>query len=116
MDRIKKYKKIVKETIQKHVHLPSPTFPNLQDIFVVDAEGKHFMMLTIGWYKDQYRHSTIYHVEVKDNGKIWVHELRTDVEFDKELIEKGIPEEDIIGGMIEPYTLTEPEKSQMVNG
>lgn len=115
MDRIKQYKKIVKETIQAHVHLPSPTFPNLQDIFIVDAEERHFMMITVGWHKDQYRHSTIYHVEVKDDGKIWVHELRTDVEFDKELIEKGIPEKDIVGGMIEPYTLSQTEKLQLVS-
>lgn len=107
MDRIKKYKKIVKETLEEHILLPSPDFPNLQHLLVIDSKEEHFMLFRIGWDRGRYHHLTIYHLEVKNNGKIWVHQLNTDVEIDLELIEKGVEKDDIIGGMIAPYTLAE---------
>lgn len=110
MDQLKKYKKLVKETLEEHVHPSSRDFPNLQDFLIIDANEQHFIVFTIGWDRGRYHHLTVYHLEVKDNGKIWIHQLNSDVEIDVELIEKGVDKADIIGGMMEPYTLAEAEE------
>lgn len=110
MDKLTQYKKIVEEVLQNHVHLPTRDFPNVKDILVIDKDKKHFLQISMGWDREQYAHDTIYHLEVKDNGKIWIHELNTDVEVREELIEKGVAAEDIIRGMIAPYTLEEADE------
>lgn len=107
MDKLKKYSQLVKETLEEHIGFPSRDYPNLQDMLVVDATQQHFIFLSIGWHKNEYVHDTVYHLEVKSNGKIWIHQLNTDVEIDVELIAKGVDKADIIGGMVAPYTLAE---------
>lgn len=114
MDRIKKYKNIIKETFEAHKGLPSRTFPNLQDMVVIDAEEKHFIFFTVGWDRGQYHHSTVYHLEVKGSGKIWVHALNADDRLEEDLLEKGIAKEDIIGGMLTPYVLEQSAEGKKV--
>lgn len=119
MDRIKKYQKLVKETLSEHILLPSPDFPNLQHQLIIDAPQQHFMLFRIGWDRGQYHHLTVYHLEIKSDGKIWIHQLNSNVAIDVELIEKGIAGTDIVAGMIEPYTLAQAnegvEKEQSVD-
>lgn len=110
MDKLKKYKKIVEKVLQEQVQLPTKDFPNTQDLLIIDAKKEHFLQVTMGWDRGTYEHFMAYHVEVKADGKVWIHELRTDVEIDKMLIEKGVDKQDIVGGMIEPYVLGSMEE------
>lgn len=66
----------------------------------MDAAQQHFIFVSIGWHKEEYVHDTVYHLEVKKEGKIWVHQLNTDVEIDLELIEKEVDKADIVGGWL----------------
>lgn len=43
-----------------------------------------------------------------------MHELRTDVEIDVELMAKGIAKEDLIAGMVESYTLEKHKEIQNI--
>jgi len=54
----------------------------------------------------KYIHQVAFHIEVKPNGQVWIHENRTDVLIDEELIEQGIVAQDIIPGMLEDYSKT----------
>jgi hypothetical protein len=58
----------------------------------------------IGWYEDRHVHYKVFHFEIKGN-KVWVHENRTDVNIDEELVEAGIALKDIVSGLDHP-TLT----------
>jgi hypothetical protein len=49
-------------------------------------------------------HYTVFHFEIKGN-KVWVHENRTDVNIDEELVDAGIALKDIVSGLDHP-TLT----------
>ena len=102
MDRLAKYKKIVRETLTKHLGFPTRDFPNLQDILVVDAQEKHFLFLTVGWEKDEYVHDTVYHFEVRENGEVWIHQCNSTAEIDRELVEGGVAETDLKVGMLDP--------------
>ncbi|WP_421794621.1 XisI protein [Haliscomenobacter sp.] len=68
---------------------------------IVDSNGGHYQLLNLGWRKDDYQFYVIFHLELKD-GKVWLQENRTAVLIAKELVERGIPKEDIVLGLQEP--------------
>lgn len=107
MDKIIKYQKIIEKVLNNHVLLPSSQFPDIQDLLLIDRDKWHFIQLTVGWNNQDYIHQIAFHVEVKSDGKVWIHENRTDILIDEELINEGIASNDIIIGMIEPYSKNE---------
>ena len=56
----------------------------------------------MGWKGYEYIHHVSFHLEIKNDGKGWIHENRTDILIENELVEAGIDAKDIIAGMIEP--------------
>ena len=103
MDTIGIYQKIVEQVLRKHIQLPSSQFPAIQDILIIDSDKRHFIVLSMGWNDQKYIHQVAFHIEVKSNGQVWIHENRTDVLIDEELINEGIPAKNIIPGMLEGY-------------
>ena len=68
---------------------------------IVDREGGHYQLLNMGWRKNDYQFYVIFHFDIKD-GKVWLQENRTDVLIAKELVEKGISQNDIVLGLQYP--------------
>lgn len=106
MDKIVKYQNIVAQVLQKHIGLPSPHFPAIKDLLIIDADKRHFILLSMGWHKQNYIHQITFHIEVKPKGQVWIHENRTDVLIDEELVEKGVEAKDLTAGMLEDYSQT----------
>ena len=46
-------------------------------------------MLGVGWSGTNYKHGLMFHVQIKD-GKVWIHEDRTDIDLASLLMEEGI--------------------------
>lgn len=55
----------------------------------------------MGWDKDQYRFGVIFHFDIV-NGKIWLQQNRTDILIARELVQRGIPKDDIVLGLQPP--------------
>ena len=102
MDTLKKYKTIIDSVLKNHNGFPSRDFPLLQNQIVIDLEKKHFIQLTYGWNGYNYLHYVTFHIELKDDGKVWIHQNRTDVNIEDELIAMGIPKDYLVFGMVEP--------------
>ena len=62
-----------------------------------------FIQLTFGWIKEKYTHYPAFHIEITLEGKIYIHQNRTDVLIDELLMEQGVPEIDILDGMDETF-------------
>ncbi len=106
MDTLKEYKTIIKSVLKHHNGFPSNDFPFLQSQVIVDVEEQHFMQLTYGWNGYDYLHYVTFHIEVKESGKVWIHQNRTDVNIEDELVSMGIPEDCLVFAMVEPPTET----------
>ena len=102
--KVKKYKEIVTKVLEGHLFLPSSQMPGIQDKLIINEDSSHFIQLTFGWNNEDYIHQTVFHLEVKLNGQVWVHENRSDILIDDELTNAGIATEDIILSLIEPYS------------
>ncbi len=75
--------------------------PDVVNKVIADTKNHHYQLQRVGWYQDRHVHYTVFHFEICRN-KIWVHENRTDVNIDAELIEAGISPKDILSGLDHP--------------
>ncbi len=70
---------------------------------VVDEENGQYLIYTDGW-KDTWRdYACFFHVDVKENGTIYLRHDGTDLEVANQLVEKGIPKDEIVLAFHAPY-------------
>ena len=66
-----------------------------------DRESGHYLVILAGW-NDQLRvYGVSVHIELKDD-KIWIQQDGTEVGIANELVELGVPKEDIVLGFDAP--------------
>lgn len=102
METIDKYKEIIHQELSYRCTIPIANAPSLKRHLIVTKDGSEFLLLTMGWHKKHYRHNLVFHVEIKD-GKVWVHEDKTDVGIATKFVENGIPKSDIVLGFLPKY-------------
>ena len=100
MDKILKYQKILTDYLEDWVR-QYPSGDTVEYQLVCDPVRHHYQLQKVGWRGDRYIHQTILHFEIR-GGKIWIQENRTEVEVGDELINLGVPKEDIVLGLQPP--------------
>lgn len=62
---------------------------------ICDREGGHYLVILLGW-NDQLRvYGSLIHIDLKDD-KIWIQQDRTDTGIAQELVEAGVPKNEIV--------------------
>ncbi|NJK82985.1 MAG: hypothetical protein HC912_03360 [Saprospiraceae bacterium] len=92
-------KAIIKAILQEARYFPNSYCPHLFDIITSDEQEQHFILTRLGWENGVHEYSVLFHIELKLDGTIWVHENKTDVPIEQYLMEKGIPYEAIKAAM-----------------
>lgn len=95
--KIKNYQKILADILEEYASAYNRNTKEIEAQVICDYQGNHFQLLHIGWDREKYRFSVIFHFDIK-NGKIWLQENRTDILIAKELVERGVPKDDIVLG------------------
>jgi XisI protein len=72
----------------------------VQTIF--DEQQDHHQLLYVGWRGNKRDFGCILHLDIKD-GKIWIQHDGTEVGIANQLVEMGVPKQDIILAFHEPY-------------
>ncbi len=101
MEKVEKYRRIIKTELDRQIEHKSSIQPGIQKKLIISPDGLDFIFLVFGWHNKSYQHFIAYRVELKD-GKVWVHEDRTDSPIADRLTELGIPASDIICTYLEP--------------
>ena len=101
-DTIKQYKKHILEIIEQYANRKPVNRPDVAYHQVIDEKRDQYILLALGWHKQEYIHNWIFHLQLQD-GKIWIHEDLTDPGVKVLLMERGVPESDIILGFIPEY-------------
>ncbi|MGH9801107.1 MAG: XisI protein [Blastocatellia bacterium] len=96
MDKMTKYRETVKQILTEHVDISRrQAAPDVEKLLIADDEHGHYIWLRLGWKNGQRQNSPVIQARVKD-GKIWVEEDWTDICFVEQLLEAGVPKEDIV--------------------
>lgn len=101
MDRLTSYRQIIKKVLTDYAqYQPSNREIEVQALF--DEERDHYQVLGLGWDGKKRIYGCSVHFDIKD-GKIWLQENNTEIDFAQSLVEMGVPKEDIVIGFHTPF-------------
>jgi hypothetical protein len=69
---------------------------------VMDTARDHYQWMNVGWVELKRVYSCFIHIDIKD-GKIWLQQNWTEEDPAADLVEMGVPWEDIVLGLHSPY-------------
>jgi len=72
----------------------------MQTIF--DTVRDHYQLIYVGWDKGKRVYGPVMHVDIR-NGKIWLQWNGTEDDMTVELMEMGVPRQDIVLGFLTPF-------------
>jgi hypothetical protein len=101
MDKLSCYRQYIQKILREYAAIPIANGEiECQTIF--DLQSDRYQVVNVGW--DGYRrvHGCVLHLDIKD-GKIWIQHNATELHIGKELIELGVPKEDIVLGFQPEY-------------
>ena len=71
----------------------------IQTIF--DAEWDHYQLLYVGWRGNKRDFGCVLHLDIKA-GKIWIQHDGTEIGIANQLVQMGVPKQDIVLAFHEP--------------
>ena len=101
MDRIERYRKAIQNLLESHSQFGIRNTDVENELFF-DTIRDHYQLMVVGWEDLDRIYHTILHFDIKD-GKVWLQQNTTDIDVGQELIELGVPKEDIVLGLHPAY-------------
>ena len=96
MDKMTNYQELIKRILTKHVNnFASQPEEAVQSFLVTDDAHGHYIWLDLGWTPEERVNRPIAQVRLS-NGKIWIEEDYTEHGIAEELLDAGVPHEDIV--------------------
>lgn len=100
MDRLETYRNIIRNTLKPYINI-SYANVDIRNRAAFDSETDQYLIISEGWDKTKHLHSCLIHLEII-NGKVWIQCDHTETGIANELVQAGIPKEDIVLGFHEP--------------
>jgi hypothetical protein len=97
MDKITLYKKIAREIVTE-IHQMVPDEEGMETQLVTDDLHGHYILFSVGWYDMRREYNAFLHLDVKQDGKVWVQHDGTDLKIAYLLIERGVAKDDVVLG------------------
>ncbi|MEZ4775153.1 MAG: XisI protein [Bacteroidia bacterium] len=101
MEKVARYQKLIRELLEEWAEVRESE-ENVENQVIVDTIQNHFQLVRVGWVGDKYIFSPMIHFDIK-NDKIWLQANFTDADVARELVDKGVPRQDIVLGFQPPY-------------
>ena len=103
MDRLAHYRESIMSLLQDYADSMNKNSRSVEVEVetVFDTKNDRYLLLDVGWEKTKRVHNCFVHFDIKD-GKIWIQENNTDIEFDRDLEEMGILKQEIVVGFHHP--------------
>ena len=94
MDRTMRHAEILTQVLWEKSQVRYPLNPGLKVVASCDRESGQFLLIRIGWDKDEWFHSILFHAQLID-GKVIIEADMTEG-LKPLLLEAGIREEDFL--------------------
>lgn len=102
MDKITRYRKIIRELLEEYSAIKPANLLEVENQLVFDEQRDRYQLLRVGFENRRRVHYCVFHLDLKD-GKIWIQEDATDVPIAHRLEGAGVPKSDIVLGFHAPY-------------
>lgn len=103
MGKRENYRACVQEVIKKLASYKTLYGDALEAQTIFDTTHDHYQLVRVGWPNNNKRiYGCVVHIDIKDE-KIWIQYDGTEIGTANELVELGVPKEDIILAFHAPY-------------
>jgi predicted protein tyrosine phosphatase len=101
MDKVAQYRECVQTLLHQYAK-DDVSDDEIEVQIIFDTERDHYQWMNVGWQQFNRIYRCIIHFDIKDE-KIWLQQNLTDQNPAEELVEMGVPREDIVLGLQPPY-------------
>ncbi|MBW4668141.1 MAG: XisI protein [Cyanomargarita calcarea GSE-NOS-MK-12-04C] len=96
MDTLERYRQIVCQLIDEYAKY-KPSHGQIETEAIIDPQRDHYEVMHVGWDGQRRVHGSVVHIDIIQ-GKIWIQHDGTNRPVAEDLLEVGVPREDIILG------------------
>ena len=102
MATVEQYRQYVQQILSDRATRSMKSNPHVEAQTVFDRDHDHYQLVYVGWKRNGDRdYGCLLHLDVK-GGKIWIQYDGTEGGIANELVELGVPKEDIVLGYHPP--------------
>jgi hypothetical protein len=102
VDNVNNYRSILKRLLSERAAVMSRSDRlGSEAVCAFDEERDQYLLLSIGWHGDRRQRGLHLYARIRD-GKIWVEDDMTEEGLALQLVEAGVPREDIVLGFQPP--------------
>lgn len=102
MDKVSKYRQSLKQILTRYVELANRhPQPGVESVLVIDEERDNYIWANVGWARGERVDGITFFGRIRD-GKIWIEEDWTEDGIATDLLEAGVPKENIVLAFHEP--------------
>ncbi len=100
MDKLTHYRQLIQDFLLQREN-QNLSYGNVETEVAFDKERDHYQIIHVGWDGNQFVYGCVIHIDIKHN-KIWIQWNSTEDDIAADLVNLGIPKEDIVLGLHHP--------------
>jgi hypothetical protein len=94
MDTVAQYRQLIETLLREYARIPY-AHGEIDRETIFDRETDRYLLMLVGWEGIRRVHGCLIHVDIID-GKIWIQRDGTERGIARDLIEAGVPKEQIV--------------------
>lgn len=96
MDKVTKYRQLLKQILSRHIELVNRRpVPGVDAELILDEKRDNYMWITVGWSGAERIDGITFFARIR-NGKFWIEEDWTEEGIATHLLAAGVPKADIV--------------------
>jgi hypothetical protein len=101
LEKKQTYSTIIKQLLEEYATY-KPTYGDIEIQTIFDLERDHYQVVAVGWNQKERIYGCSIHLDIKDE-KVWIQINNTELDIGQDLVNRGIPKDDIVIGFQPPY-------------
>jgi len=101
MDKLANYQQIIQQLLTDYAQ-NKPAYGEIEVELIFDTQRHHYQIVHLGWQHKRWIHHCVMHLDIRDE-KIWIFCNSTEHDIAADLMELGVPSQDIVLGFQPPF-------------
>jgi hypothetical protein len=101
MDKLNRYRQIIQNILTAHSQV-KPVYGDIEMETLFDGDRDRYQILRAGWLQKKRVYGVLIHIDIKGE-KLWIQYDGTEVGVANELMEQGIPKDEIVLAYHSPF-------------
>lgn len=100
-DKLKNYQQIVQQLLIGYAE-SKPAYGEIEVETIFDTQRDHYQIVHLGWQHQRWVHHCVIHLDIR-HEKIWIFYNSTEHDVAADLVDLGVPKQDIVLGFYPPF-------------